>query len=1827
MTALTTALTPPPLSPVPGIDPATLIQNVLKTRAPLTPTHLKALRATRPPRLPWLSQAMTRMPAVVEALRLEYQNHQLCSGLQAGLLRNYTDVGTFAEPLLRDALKATFGVDIDVRRTCLFNAAQVRVDDRFTAEGDPAVRVARALKAATRTLLSAALQNFQAHEAEPGGMDDGRHRARIYIDDGKDGPDRGPDLDIAPERFAALCRELDLGARYQRHLAETFDPAPKAGESALAARLNCQGVFKLHERSSLLLHLHLAVLNGSIDRVAYDDLLSSLSKNTPFRCQALTLDGVQLSGIIVIRVLEPSRSRWSRCALYVPEDPRQPLQVFDTAAQCQQALRDRLIDPAYRQFFLRFVPARERNRLALLLQQTFYPKVWNSGGWYEEQLAPDAHLPLRTEEIKQWLFSAVFARKWEVLKDDGAFHAVSTATRDRQTAEERRACFLDAAFDVLNAAAFVVPVLGEVMLGVAAAQLVYEVYEGFDSLARGEREQAWNYLLDVGENLALITAVGLAGAAASGGGEPPALVSAMRPVTLPDGRQRLWKPDLSPFAHSVTLPEGAPRGDDGLYRHQGRQWLALEGRLYSVKRRPSEGGHVLEHPSQLGGYEPAVRHNGKGGWLHELDTPQQWQGIDLFRRLGSLEASVPEAVATRALTIAGVTEAQLRQALMVGEGAPAILTDALQRQSLFGRLSAHGAVDVQAFEAGYQALQPALRVEGRVLQRQFPRLPGVVVEEILAAATAQEQAELAVVGRVPLRIAEEARLYQREMRLSRAYEGVYLALGAPVDAAVLMLQALLRLPEWSASLRVALREGDNSGRLLAQVGAANGPQVTLFQSAEGYRLRPSAMAGEFCETLLAALTDAGVNLRVANGAALRRRLTNVLPLRQEARQWLKMQVLKPQFRSPLRLANGRPGYPLSGRGGLLITEDALLDKLRLLELEEFYAEDALQRLYRSGLRRQAISDQLDVLLGEMQVMRQTLDAWAEETVAMSLSPLRQASRESIAESLWSCWRSGVLPALERSLQPLQLENVFLIDFPSRLPQFFRERVRSLLLESIGFDEWVTSSFEAASWITDAQWGTFIAQFPNVDLLEIQRGAWEPGLPRMVANHAPNLVELRLIDVPGYIAQNEMNAFGAMPRLRRLDLSGSRFSNLPISGLPAMNLDYLGLNDQGLSQWPQWLDSTALSRIGEVSLMENQLSELPPAVLSPAGEVTRQTRLYLQGNTLSRQTLFDVRLAEHLGQRFRFEFDIPVHIDRDIAARLAQRTRLQASLEQWVAADPSPGPSVERAGTGRRRVAAVLLDFWRDEQRVGQSALLHLDHLTADTMPLGLADFAYDRVQRLALATFDLAPGELSGFLAQFSQLRELSLIAGRQPLAAVPSGVSALPHLHELGLIRMGMTIDQAAMDSFARLESLASLQLDGNRLGEIHDMSAYNIRYLTYIGLADMQLTAFPDWLVPMIPDGIELINLDGNRITDLPDVLLNNRRQEGVTEISLANNPLPREILEQAHRSQGYNRPFSFHFDLPDDIAALPRDPHSSDSEEETGSTSVASGTDSTSEPLWDTGDTALDDRFLDVWTRLQSTGEARDLLALIGRLRYSADYRATGSRLELIERVSGVLQAAADDPALRQILDGMAHEPLQQLRNHETCPDGIRMEFNQMEIQVFVRESVRDVTPVDRGATLYRLMLRLFRSQALDNLARAQAGTRDEAEVRLAYRLHWARELDLPQPPRRMLYRAAADIGPGELDQALVRLRGEEHGEALLTFAAHCDFWVSYLREAFAERFAALQGAFEAAVLDDADRFVDETQAQGAARIRQLEAELKADERDLINKLTRDASLDRS
>jgi len=1816
------------------------------------------------------------MPGVVKALNLEYSLHRYNEQELNQALVDLPALEAFAEPLLVAAIEKRFGVRVDVRKTWLFHASRVQVDDSFAGMSkDPLVELQKALKAATQTLLHAALQNFESWETAPGAMDrSGGNKAAIYDRYPVSGLTvTGTTLAITPHDFAALCRELDLGGQYQKRLKAFLNPPSAPGDAADAARFNRLGLLKRVEQSAYNVQVHLAHLRGDIDADMYDALLQVGRNRTtvrlggqPVTCGFLRLWDIELTGIVLLGSSRDNARGVEKVVVYIPDDPVCPLKEYESTTAFTEALRDRLLLDGYLSFFQRFIPARHRAELLAKLDRCLRPTVWNSYyGWYEQQVDRKAQLHLRERTLEIGLLTAITRQKNTVLKDDALFHAVPTAEEDQKTQAERLHYFESLAMQALNVVGFFVPPVGAVMMAVAAAQLSVEVFEGIDSWARGEWEQGWAYLMDVLENVALMAALAGAHQGCTPGlekmtVETPSFIEELKEVEMPNGQTRLWKPDLAPFAHDTVLPAGLKPDEFGTYHYRNKTWVSIEDRVYSVKQTSSSGLFSIEHPTRALSYEPPLRNNGAGGWLHPADQPREWQGLKLFRRLGHATDGFSDVTARRILQVSDTHEAVLRRILAENQRPPALLDDTMRRFELDQQMHADAQTGSSAsgklalFESRYRAMSASQQADAAPIMRNYPSLPGTIADELVRNASLAER-EVLTQGRVPLRIAEETRVYQQQVRLARAYEGLYLESVNNPDTDILILHSLERFAGWPSGLRLEVREGGLSGALLDAVGPAEaGVRKVLVRYADGYEPFDDQGLGlhardDLYSSVLHALPDAEraalgypgtwdapkLKLAVRNGPLLPRPTLRTL---------LKMQPARPGSKSPMRLADGRPGYPLSGRGALpgFIARDTLLDLIAMTQVSgaDRSPEQVLTALEAVGLDRSQIHQRLIQVLDERAALESSMNIWGDASASLADLDARLASRNAIHDAIWLHWAESALPEVATGPSALRLQNVVLSDFPEALPEFFHQRVSHLELIDISISRHPTTSAQRPPLFTDhrAALEQFFRRFSGVISLEMSRTAnstvlHEPlvfQMPELIVKCFPRLRALRLIKQKLWISVLNVQSLIELESLERLDLSGNGLSAMmaPVN-LASLRLQYLGLDNIGLDHWPTWLDGPPLANITEVSLRNNFITELPGAILDDQTPGPRTTTISLQGNPLSRLTQMRIRLNETPGSRFRFNLDIPAALQAQLAMLQQEKEALRDAIASWAEASSSSSLPSEATRQARRAIGQTILDFWRAYSEGQTLTVLALERVSLADFPRRLPAFFYPRVRSLRLEEVVADTVQLNGFLSGFPQLDTVELLGQAQPMTALPSALLNLPRLTNLSLRNQGRLVDQQTMSFLARLNHIEILDLSGNPLGEITD--AVGLRgKLRWLSLNNTGLDRWPEWVDTLLP--LEGLMLEDNRIIDLPEHILQNPRNDNAqTEIALRGNPLSFDTMSQAHDSENYRSSYSFVMDLPHEIESMPRarpepgsdsDDDSFDSDSSEG-LHVPGAAPRVEVPLVEPWLLAsVDENALhrSLWQRLEEAGDAPDLMELIGRLTHAAPYRAQNTRVDFAERVWRVLQAADQSLESRLLYNGLAQEALVQSETgSQTCHDGAWLVFNQIEIQMFVAQSVSDMPAASRGLSLYRLTQRLYRLHELDSIARAQAAGRDEAEVRLAYRLRWSTELDLPLPPGSMLYQVHANIRPGELDAALARVQQGEHGEPFMAYAVQRDFWVEYLRESYAERFEALKQDYLARVAAVPERFPGRALDELGEEFAALKRAFDAQETNLIRELT--------
>ncbi|BCX65934.1 NEL-type E3 ubiquitin ligase domain-containing protein [Pseudomonas izuensis] len=657
-------------------------------------------------------------------------------------LGSIKDIFDFAEQPLKDAIKAQFNLELDVRNLYFARKYGFKGRDDFFGFFVFDHQDSQSLRYEYRgiSLLEAALANFEPDEEKPLHCNDCQVITGWGSYDGEIIPTfeaiNSQATPIAPHDFAKLCRTLDLGALYQKHIKDIVAPGKTEDRQALEREL------EEHLRQRLAVSTELAWLQfalkpgGSqvetgISQGVYQMLQKHLRSessvtldNRPVTFASLKVFGIELVGPLLIGPNRKDAGRVERLAVYLPNDPQQPLREYASSAEFMADLRTRLHSAAYRRFFSQFVPLRQQGIFFARFNKLYNPSGLDSQVDYPLQPRP-GKLPLDETYVDGDLWKQLRLNTIGKLYDDARAVAVPTGDEDRKAREERLASYLDAVNSVFNLAAFVVPGLGPVMLAVGAAQMCDEVFEGMEAYEQGETKEMWAHFSSVALNVAFVGT----GAAVLPKIQVSSVADSLKPVTLVNGKQKLWKPDLSPYKASIKLAPEARPDELGLYPHNGQTVLPIEDAVYQVKQGADSNSYRIQHPTRPEAYAPELRHNGEGAWHHELERPQTWKGATLMRRLGPVVDGFSDTELEQIRRVSNVDDDVLRRVHAQGEPVPAILLDTLKK------FRAHGDAVKVAEGIGKGSLSSALCSYAASLAVELPGWPPGKAIEAFAGET------------------------------------------------------------------------------------------------------------------------------------------------------------------------------------------------------------------------------------------------------------------------------------------------------------------------------------------------------------------------------------------------------------------------------------------------------------------------------------------------------------------------------------------------------------------------------------------------------------------------------------------------------------------------------------------------------------------------------------------------------------------------------------------------------------------------------------------------------------------------------------------------------------------------------------------------------------------------------------------------------------------------------------------------------------------------------------------------------------------------------------
>ncbi|MGJ7514032.1 NEL-type E3 ubiquitin ligase domain-containing protein [Pseudomonas baetica] len=627
------------------------------------------------------------------------------------------DIDTFAAPLLINALKKQFNVQLDVNKTFLVLRKAVEV-------GIFAIDVG-SFEVLKLPLLQAALHNFEAWECLPGAF---HESSGFLLETSIPGTFEAATPALTVQQFTGLCRSLDIGAKYQTYLKDYLHPA-----DAVADRV-FRDTFIAAQKTALRAAAEMALLKKDIEPGDYTMLLAVIEGEIHPRqgnkevwfCD-LVLMKHRMTGCVFFSICEKYRYT-DELILYIPNDPHHPLKRYtysELEAQFKQQFtaRDGYApdDPsptAYQRFFSQFVAYADRayyfNQFTVdakgaSVSQSLAPYVplLNEGlnginpfSIFNgiKELPPAAPSPKRpepdpflapggiprkgaavwTENIDLWPY--LFEQHRDKVLADARSHAVPTADVDARVRSEKFSGLLNIGMLVLTGVSMFVPVLGEVMMGVMAGQLLEETLEGAVEWGEGDRKAAKAHLVDVAENLALLAVMAGAGKGLAKltavKAEP--LIERLEPVTGADGKARLWKPDLGRYESPVDLEGSGGPNAQGQHQLDGRTYIRQAGKVYETTWDESLNRWRIKHPDDPQAYRPLLSHNGAGAWRHTLERPLTWDRLTLLRRMGHVTEAFSDQQLINIADISGVSDNVLRKIHMDNLPPPPEWVDTLQ---------------------------------------------------------------------------------------------------------------------------------------------------------------------------------------------------------------------------------------------------------------------------------------------------------------------------------------------------------------------------------------------------------------------------------------------------------------------------------------------------------------------------------------------------------------------------------------------------------------------------------------------------------------------------------------------------------------------------------------------------------------------------------------------------------------------------------------------------------------------------------------------------------------------------------------------------------------------------------------------------------------------------------------------------------------------------------------------------------------------------------------------------------------------------------------------
>lgn len=660
-----------------------------------------------------------------------------------------------------------------------------------------------------------------------------------------------------------------------------------------------------------------------------------------------------------------------------------------------------------------------------------------------------------------------------------------------------------------------------------------------------------------------------------------------------------------------------------------RQYVAVaDDHVVQVVLDAESGLFRATLASELDPSGPLLKPDNEGRFWGPLDsdvTPFtdsiSVQTAELFRRMGRSVAQFSAAMVARVLAVSGVNEPVLRDVLMNDRPAPFLLEDTIRRFELDQTIQAQGRGAAPERFRRFKNLEDAFESDCDEntlrMRRVFPHLPKTAAQAIWRNMSAAERLHMHNLPGMPQRVAKEALVALREIRLARAVEGIHLEAVANPDSDRLVLHMLGNLANWPRQTRVEIRQRTMDGHVLSAIGDARSPfRHILIRQDDGYTVAssppPLPGAHNLYSTVWSLLSPEqrqALGISGNGGRALQKVIrTQPSPSRQVVNEVLHLAPLaltvkatKTQDRQAGLLRGGADVSPESTKS----FESRVRDLYPGISDEDVAAfiDKRLQHDPSGVLRR--LENEFSTLRHELEVWRVEVPPHPTEGVEWSVeaSVEQLQLRQGFSEKLQLAWQQKMLSEEDAANESFSS----FIDFNAELPQMSArfEHVTELVLEARN---------------PGVKLGRFLDSFPNLSYLVLEKvrmDGFASGIFQM-----RDLRHLILKDCSLQLSETEAEGLSRIETLTLLRLDGNPLGVVPHVGF-MRHLKELYLGNVGLTSIPSGVER--LSRLKILDLCDNNIVDVGDDFF----EVPDAQDIYvdLKGNPLSHAAI--LRISEYL----------------------------------------------------------------------------------------------------------------------------------------------------------------------------------------------------------------------------------------------------------------------------------------------------------------------------------------------------------------------------------------------------------------------------------------------------------------------------------------------------------------------------------------------------------------------------------------------------------------------